>query len=75
MVVEGSDSLAAPICITSELCPFRRAPWGVYWQSINRLVSDLQGYVAERVVAQQLEGVGHDVFFPDLPIRGVRHPG
>jgi hypothetical protein len=29
-------------------------------------ISNLQGYVAERVVAQHLEAAGHDVSFPDL---------
>jgi hypothetical protein len=30
-------------------------------------ISNLQGYVAERVVAQHLGAAGHDVSFPDLP--------
>ena len=29
-------------------------------------IANLQGYVAERVVAQHLEAAGHDVSFPDL---------
>ena len=35
-------------------------------RALTGSISNLQGYVAERVVAQHLEAAGHDVSFPDL---------
>lgn len=66
LVVEGFD-FARHADLHNFLCfaHFAEHHEELTGQALNGSISNLQGYVAERVVAQHLEAAGHDVSFPE----------